>query len=226
MALALTIELLALFFIMDTLSSVRSFVGAEGLWSKAQKDATQNLYRYVILKERKHYVAFLEKLQVPLGDRIAREELKKTGPKDIAKVYSNAVNLKPEITPIPQYSNRKKNIILTLMIIWSAFHILFPLRKYLYSGNYSWNMQGHYFSWQMKLNKMESDGVVYNIKDNVTGEFMHDDAGKFVRTSPHTSYHLTRRQMFGIGCRPDFHLQYAKFLKKVWTKETGHDVSV
>ena len=37
MAVLIAIELITLWFAIHTLSSVRAFVGAEGLWSKAQK---------------------------------------------------------------------------------------------------------------------------------------------------------------------------------------------
>ena len=46
MALLIGIELFVLFFCLSTLSSLRAYVGGEGLWSKAEKDAVFHLYRY------------------------------------------------------------------------------------------------------------------------------------------------------------------------------------
>ena len=46
MAALIGVELLSLFFCLSTLSSVRAYVGGEGLWSKAQKDAVFHLYKY------------------------------------------------------------------------------------------------------------------------------------------------------------------------------------
>ena len=46
MAILIIIELLTLWFAIQTLSSVRALVGAEGLWSKAQKDAAYQLVKY------------------------------------------------------------------------------------------------------------------------------------------------------------------------------------
>ena len=46
MAFLITIELGTLMFSIRTLSSVRALVGAEGLWSKAQKDAAYSLRKY------------------------------------------------------------------------------------------------------------------------------------------------------------------------------------
>ena len=46
MALLIIVELATLWFSVGTLSSVRAFVGGEGLWSKAQKDAIYHLEKY------------------------------------------------------------------------------------------------------------------------------------------------------------------------------------
>ncbi|WP_373512572.1 hypothetical protein, partial [Persicitalea sp.] len=46
MAVLIVVEIGTLYFAVHTLSSVRAFVGAEGLWSKAQKDAVYNLQQY------------------------------------------------------------------------------------------------------------------------------------------------------------------------------------
>lgn len=43
MALLIAAELGTLLFAMTTLSAVRAFVGGEGVWSKAQKNAVHNL---------------------------------------------------------------------------------------------------------------------------------------------------------------------------------------
>jgi uncharacterized protein YabE (DUF348 family) len=58
MALLITIELCTLFFAITTLSSVRSYVEGEGLWSKAQKDAVLNLRIYAYSHNEKDYAAF------------------------------------------------------------------------------------------------------------------------------------------------------------------------
>ena len=43
MALLIGVELFVLLFSLNTLSSLRAYVGGEGLWSKAQKDAVFHL---------------------------------------------------------------------------------------------------------------------------------------------------------------------------------------
>jgi signal transduction histidine kinase/ActR/RegA family two-component response regulator len=80
MAVLVAIELSTLFFAVNTLSSVRSYVEGEGLWSKAQKDAVYHLRIYTFSHDEKDYREFLDFLKVPLGDKKARLELAKPNP--------------------------------------------------------------------------------------------------------------------------------------------------
>ena len=80
MALLIAIELVTLLFAINTLSSVRTLVGAEGLWSKAEKDATLKLQKYGITRDEYDYVVYLNFLKVNLGDRKTRLELLKKNP--------------------------------------------------------------------------------------------------------------------------------------------------
>jgi signal transduction histidine kinase/ActR/RegA family two-component response regulator len=79
-ALLVIIELCTLSFSITTLSAVRSYVGGEGLWSKAQKDAIMNLREYAYSHKEEDYVAFQRFLEVPYGDKAARIELQKPNP--------------------------------------------------------------------------------------------------------------------------------------------------
>jgi signal transduction histidine kinase/CheY-like chemotaxis protein len=79
-ALLVVVELCTLWFSITTLSAVRSYVGGEGLWSKAQKDAILNLREYAYSHQLKDYQAFQHYLQVPFGDKAARIELEKEHP--------------------------------------------------------------------------------------------------------------------------------------------------
>ncbi len=80
MALLIAVELFTLWFAIKTLSSVRAYVGGEGLWSKAQKDAGYCLQKYGRTHNEQDYLAFKEFLKVPLGDAKARIELGKENP--------------------------------------------------------------------------------------------------------------------------------------------------
>src|SRR5450432_4470905 len=80
MALLIAVELVVLFFSINTLSSVRAYVGGEGLWSKAQKDAIYQLRTYGITHNEADYRKFREFMKVPEGDHITRIELSKKDP--------------------------------------------------------------------------------------------------------------------------------------------------
>lgn len=80
MAVLIIIELLTLWFAIHTLSSVRSFIAAEGLWSKAQKNGVFYLSKYQRTHNEADYEAFQRSMEVPLGDHKARVELFKKDP--------------------------------------------------------------------------------------------------------------------------------------------------
>ena len=76
----ITIGLVALVVSLGSLSGIRGYVNGEDLWLKAQKDGVYNLSRYAIVRNEKDYIAFLQNMQVPLGDKKARLELEKENP--------------------------------------------------------------------------------------------------------------------------------------------------
>lgn len=86
MAFLIAVELFTLWFAVKTLSSVRAYVGGEGLWSKAQKDAGYYLQKYGRTYDESDYQKFQACLVVPLGDAKARMELAKANPDlDVAR---------------------------------------------------------------------------------------------------------------------------------------------
>jgi signal transduction histidine kinase len=80
MALLIAIELIVLFFSIHTLSSVRAYVGGEGLYSKAQKDGFNQLLKYVRTHDEADYTRFQGFMKVNLGDHKARIALSKPIP--------------------------------------------------------------------------------------------------------------------------------------------------
>src|ERR1700722_16568171 len=80
MALLIAIELFVLFFSINTLSSVRAYVGGEGLWSKAQKDGLYQLQKYARTHDEADYAKFQGFMKVNMGDHKARIELSKPDP--------------------------------------------------------------------------------------------------------------------------------------------------
>jgi signal transduction histidine kinase len=72
---------------IEGLHSTRAYVAGEGAYSKAQKDAVLNLYRYVRSGDPHCIEEFREAIAVPIGDRYAREALERT-PVDLADAYA------------------------------------------------------------------------------------------------------------------------------------------
>jgi diguanylate cyclase (GGDEF)-like protein/PAS domain S-box-containing protein len=61
-------------------SGVRAYVAGEGLWSRAQKDATIDLASYLAAGKDADLERFGQHLRVPAGDREARETLESASP--------------------------------------------------------------------------------------------------------------------------------------------------
>ncbi|MGE5097576.1 MAG: hypothetical protein ACM3SO_20740, partial [Betaproteobacteria bacterium] len=70
---------------VQLLGAGRAFVAAEGVWSKAQKDAAYYLSRYAVDRSEDSYQAFERAIAVLEGDRRARAEFARTDP-DMAVV--------------------------------------------------------------------------------------------------------------------------------------------
>ena len=86
MAILIAVELGTLYFAVNTLSSVRAFVGAEGLWSKSEKDAIYYLQKYYHSHDEEDEQAFYNFMKVPLGDHKTLVELLKKNPDlDVAR---------------------------------------------------------------------------------------------------------------------------------------------
>jgi len=70
---------------IESINITRAYVAGEGAYSKAQKDAVISLHRYVASGDARFFEAFHRAIAVPMGDRVAREELEQPHP-DPAKV--------------------------------------------------------------------------------------------------------------------------------------------
>ncbi len=79
--LLIVVSLLGLSYVtIENLSAARAYVGGEGLWSKAQKQAVYDLLQYSISHSDADYQNYRQALLVPLGDKQARVELEKPVP--------------------------------------------------------------------------------------------------------------------------------------------------
>lgn len=104
MAALIALELVSLYFAMNTLSSVRAFVTGESIWSKAQKDAVISLHKYARTRDPQFYDAFKENMQIPLGDLKARQSMEKSPP-DLAAAKDGFLQGKLHPDDIPGIIN-------------------------------------------------------------------------------------------------------------------------
>ncbi len=65
---------------LHVMSSVRAYVSAESLWSKAQKAAVGHLTEYAHSRDEADYRRYTAAIAVTQGDRNARVELEKPVP--------------------------------------------------------------------------------------------------------------------------------------------------
>ena len=72
--------LTAAVYSVELLAAGRAFVGAEGRWSRAQKDAVFSLTRYALTGAESDYDAFERAIVVPIGARAARLALARDVP--------------------------------------------------------------------------------------------------------------------------------------------------
>jgi len=67
-------------FSIKVMSGIRAYVGGEGLWSKAQKEAVNNLVKYTSSHNEADYAKYESLVRVQAGDHDARMELDKANP--------------------------------------------------------------------------------------------------------------------------------------------------
>src|ERR1700675_1789995 len=69
---SLSVMLVAAVISLELLSTIRAYVGGEGLYSKGQKNATYYLAQYSVSHSEEDYQEYLTAVAFPLGDRKAR----------------------------------------------------------------------------------------------------------------------------------------------------------
>ncbi len=65
---------------MKIMSGIRSYVGGEGLWSKAQKEAVNNLIKYTNSHDEADYNRYADFTLIQMGDKQARLEMDQPHP--------------------------------------------------------------------------------------------------------------------------------------------------
>ena len=77
---------------MNVLSATRAYVGAEGQWAKAQKEAVYSLDNYALTHDEKWYRRFQDFVKVPHGVEKFRLEMEKPEP-DMKVAFAGLVEI-------------------------------------------------------------------------------------------------------------------------------------
>ena len=111
--------------------------------------------------------------------------------------------------------DRHKRVVMALLALFTAFHVLMPLRHHLYPGNVSWTEEGHNFSWHMMLRS--KGGTVFLIAaDAATGESWVIDQGDY----------LSSRQRSEMEGSPNMIVLFAHYLEEELRKDGHEDVRI
>lgn len=102
-----------------------------------------------------------------------------------------------------------------VLLIYCTFHVVWPLRHFLYAGDALWTERGHFFSWRMMLRGKVS-ALRYYVTDPETGET------KIASLRPY----LNLDQVSKFSRDPEMILQLAHFLAEEHRTHTGQSVEV
>jgi hypothetical protein len=109
-----------------------------------------------------------------------------------------------------------RTAIVSLVMAWTAFQVLLPLRHWLFPGHTGWHEQGAFFAWQMRLRQKVAIARVY-VRDPDTGREWIVDPRRY----------LTRMQGDFVAKRPEMMRRFAHHLEKVWAERYGtRDIEV
>ena len=108
-----------------------------------------------------------------------------------------------------------RKVAVTLMGVWLAFQVLFPLRHFLYPGEVSWTEEGHHFAWHMMLRDKEG-AVRFYVTRPDSGHTFEVDPGNY----------LTIWQLHPMNTRPYLILQFAHHLADTFSPPQGPQVEV
>ncbi len=132
------------------------------------------------------------------------------------KVRKVLFRRKPDLAPADRL-NPGSVISKPLLILFSVFfliQVLLPLRHHLFTGDASWNEEGHRMAWRMML-RTKSGKIKFIVKDR------HSDEKSVVSPSSFLSPNQARK----IAGQPDMIWQAAQYLKEIHT--TGyHDPEI
>ncbi len=103
-------------------------------------------------------------------------------------------------------------LVLSIII---CFHVMIPLRHWLFPGDVAWTEEGHRYSWRMMLRSKRGYGH-FVIKNMRTGESININVDDY----------LTDRQRDKVFTHPDMVLQFAHYLRDLWHRRGVPKVAV
>ncbi len=106
-------------------------------------------------------------------------------------------------------------IALSLVLLYCAIQIGFPLRHRIYGGDVSWHEQGMRFSWKV-MTREKNGSVTYNVTDPETGRTWEVLPRKY----------LTDRQLRDFSTQPDMILQLGHHVGEEHSRRLGRKVRV
>lgn len=112
----------------------------------------------------------------------------------------------------PAYPSK---VVSTLLIILVCFHLMMPLRHWYFEGDVAWTEEGHRYAWRMMLRQKNGYGY-FEIKNPKTGEV--------TKIAPED--YLTDRQTHKLYTHPDMILQFAHYLRDLWSRRGVQNAEV
>jgi vitamin K-dependent gamma-carboxylase len=106
--------------------------------------------------------------------------------------------------------NSRNKWLFRCAMLYVLFHMIWPLRHMLHSGDASWHDQGHLFSWRMML-RVKEVGIGYALVDPKTELMANVNHKQF----------MVIEQSDKFARDPRLIVQFAKFLAQHFEKELG-----
>lgn len=137
-----------------------------------------------------------------------------------ASFHKKIIDFIERILPIskrelPIENQWNSSFIKLIVGVFLVLQLLIPFRYLLYPGELFWTEEGFRFSWRVML--MEKAGYAqFKIKNKTTGKWFYAQNDEF----------LTPFQEKQMAFQPDFIVQYAHYLQKVYEERLGAPVSI
>lgn len=111
------------------------------------------------------------------------------------------------------FNARFRKPVAIALVLLMTFHILVPLRHYLFPGPVAWTEEGHRYSWRMMLRSKQGRGYFRVVDQNGATETVKPQD------------HLSSRQARKLYTHPDMILQFAHYLARKYAGE-GKEVAI